>query len=188
MRALVDADRIRALMRALGRAARRPARVYLTGGATAVLHGWRRSTIDVDLKLVPDDDALMRAIPELKEQLSINIELAAPDDFIPVREGWDSRSPFIAQEGPLSFHHFDLVAQALAKIERGHRQDVEDVQTMLARGLVTAGALREAFAAIEPRLYRYPAVDAAAFRQAVEAAVEGIGREGGPGTKGDGRQ
>jgi hypothetical protein len=181
MRALVDAERIRALMRALGRAARQPSRVYLTGGATAVLQGWRRSTIDVDLKLVPDDDALLRAIPELKERLSINIELAAPDDFIPVREGWDARSSFIAQEGPLSFYHFDLVAQALAKIERGHRQDMEDVQTMLDRGLVTPSALREAFDAIEPKLYRYPAVDAAGFRRAVDAAVEGIGRAGGTG-------
>lgn len=168
MRTLVDADRIRQLMLALGRAARAPARIYFTGGATAVLHGWRLSTIDVDLKLVPDDDALMRAIPELKERLSMNIELAAPDDFIPVREGWDARSPFVAQEGPLSFHHFDLVAQALAKIERRHRQDVDDVQTMLARGLVTPLAVREAFDEIEPRLYRYPAVDPLAFRRAVE--------------------
>lgn len=87
MRALVDADRIRQLMQALGRAARRPARVYFTGGATAVLEGWRLSTIDVDVKLVPDEDALMRAIPELKERLSMNIELASPDDFIPVAEG-----------------------------------------------------------------------------------------------------
>ncbi|MEW6320290.1 MAG: hypothetical protein AB1635_04285 [Acidobacteriota bacterium] len=69
MRALVDATRVRELMRALGRAAQRPARVYLTGGATAVLHGWRSSTIDVDLKFVPDDDALLRAIPDLKRPM-----------------------------------------------------------------------------------------------------------------------
>ncbi len=75
----------------------------------------------------------------------MNIELASPDDFIPVPEGWDARSPFIAQEGPLSFHHFDLVAQALAKVERGHQQDVIDVHAMLARGLVTGLALRAAF-------------------------------------------
>lgn len=173
MRALVDADRIRELMRALGRAARRPARVYLTGGATAVLQGWRPSTIDVDLKFVPDDDAVLRAIPGLKERLSMNIELAAPDDFIPVREGWDARSPFVAQEGPLTFCHFDLVAQALAKIERGHAQDVEDVRTMLERGLVTAAALRSAFDEIAPRLYQYPAIDPEVFRRAVEATTGG---------------
>lgn len=172
MRALVDAGRIRELMTSLGRAARRPARVYFTGGATAVLHGWRRSTIDVDLKLVPDDDSLMRAIPELKQRLSMNIELA-PDDFIPVRDGWDSRSPFIAVEGQLSFHHFDLVAQALAKIERGHAQDVDDVRAMLDRGLVTPAAIREAFDDVASRLYRFPAIDPAAFRHSVEAATGG---------------
>lgn len=173
MRALVDGDRLRELMRALGRAARTPAHIYFTGGATAVLHGWRASTIDVDLKMVPDDDALLRAIPDLKERLSINIELAAPDDFIPVPDGWDARSPFVAQEGPLTFHHFDLVAQALAKIERGHAQDVQDVRAMLDRGLVTPAALRTAFDAIAPRLYRYPAVDPESFRQAVMAMTDG---------------
>lgn len=169
MRALVDADRLRELMRLLGREARHPGRVYFTGGATAVLSGWRSSTIDVDLKLVPDDDRVMRAIPELKERLSINVELASPDDFIPVRAGWEDRSPFIAGEGLLSFHHFDMVAQCLAKIERGHVQDREDVRAMLDRGLVTREAISGTFEAIAPDLYRYPAVDAAAFRRAVAA-------------------
>ena len=123
------------------------------------------------LKLVPDDDAILRAIPALKERLSMNIELAAPDDFIPVRSGWEGRSAFVAQEGRLAFYHFDLVAQALAKIERGHRQDTEDVQQMLARGLVTTADLQATFAAIEGSLYRYPALDPPAFRRAVEAVT-----------------
>jgi hypothetical protein len=38
-------------MEGLGRHARGPGRVYLTGGATALLEGWRASTVDVDLKL-----------------------------------------------------------------------------------------------------------------------------------------
>ena len=105
-----------------GREADRPAHVYLTGGATAVLYGWRESTIDVDMKMVPDLDRVFRIIPEIKERLQINIELASPDDFIPVREGWEDRSPFIAQEGHLVFRHFDLYAQALSKIERGMRK------------------------------------------------------------------
>ena len=160
-------------MQALGRVARRPARVYLTGGATAVLNGWRLSTIDVDLKFVPDDDALLRAIPDLKERLSMNIELASPDDFIPVVDGWPDRSPFVVQEGLLAFYHFELVAQALAKIERGHAQDVQDVRIMLDRGLVSAAALRTAFDQMAPSLHRYPAVDPTAFRRAVEATTGG---------------
>lgn len=172
MRALVDAERLRQFMRALGGEARRPARVYFTGGATAVLSGWRDATIDIDVKFVPDDDALLRAIPVLKERLHINVELAAPIDFIPVRSGWEARSPFIAQEGRLSYYHFDLVAQALAKIERGHAHDREDVQAMLQRGLITTDQIREAFAEIASELYRYPAIDPETFRRAVEATLE----------------
>ena len=171
MRALADADRIRRFMRAVGESTKTDARVYFTGGATAVLEGWRPSTIDVDIRVVPDQDAILRAIPRLKESLQVNVELASPDHFIPVKPGWEDRSPFVAREGRVSFHHFDLYAQALAKIERGHTQDVADVREMLDRGLVEASALRDYFAAIEPHLYRYPAVDPEAFRQAVESVV-----------------
>lgn len=175
MRGLADAGRIDRTMKALGREADRAARVYLTGGATAVLYGWRESTIDLDIKIVPDIDRVFRAIPEIKERLQINIELAAPDDFIPVREDWEDRSPFIVREGRLDFHHFDLYAQALSKIERGHAQDQEDVRELLARGLVERQALGAYFLAIEPRLYRYPALDPATFRRAVEAVTDGEG-------------
>lgn len=46
MRKLADATRIEQFMRALGKAAHAEGRVYLTGGATAVLYGWREMTID----------------------------------------------------------------------------------------------------------------------------------------------
>ena len=97
---------------------------------------------------------------------------SAPDDFIPVREGWEDRSPLIAREGRVSFHHFDLYAQALAKIEPGHEQDTLDVRKLLTRGIVDRAQLRADFDAIEPRLYRYPAIDPAAFRRAVTDAVQ----------------
>ncbi len=168
MRALADTTAIVRFMKALGGEATAPARAYFTGGVTAVLHGWRSSTIDIDLKLVPDRDELYRAIPRLKEQLAINVELAAPDDFIPVREDWPDRSPFIERDGLVSFHHFDLYAQALSKIERGHDRDVADVAEMIARGLIERSPLLEYYDAIEPRIYRYPAIDQASFRAAVE--------------------
>jgi hypothetical protein len=171
MRQLADEARIRAFMRALGRVADRPGEVFFAGGATAVLFGWRATTIDIDLKLIPDQDSVLRAIPALKESMDLNVELAAPDDFIPVPEFWRERSPFVTQEGQLTFRHFDLSAQALAKIERGHTRDLEDLREMLARGLVDRQRLLEDFAAIEPRLYRYPAIDPRAFRRALAAAL-----------------
>jgi hypothetical protein len=171
MRAPVDADRLGALMQELGAAARRAGSVYLTGGATAVLEGWRASTIDVDLKMVPEQDELFRAIPRLKDDLSINVELASPADFIPELPGWDERSRLIRTEGRLTFYHYDFYAQALAKIERGHATDQEDVDQMFQRGLVEPRRLLRYFVAIEPDLVRYPAVDPPSLRRAVEETV-----------------
>ena len=171
MRELTDAARLRAFMRALGAEADQEARVYFTGGATAVLLGWRPTTIDADIAIVPDSDRLLRALPRLKESLRMNVELASPAHFIPELPGWEERSPFIAREGKVSFHHYDLYSQALSKIERGHAQDRQDVAVMLQRGLVEPARVRELFAAIEPKLYRYPALDPASFRRAVEEAL-----------------
>jgi hypothetical protein len=38
--------------------------------------------------------------------------------------------------------HYDFYPQALVKIERGHRQDVAEVEQLLRSGLVDAEALR----------------------------------------------
>jgi hypothetical protein len=171
MRPPVDEPGIRELARRLGRVAREPVRIYLTGGATAVLEGWRSSTVDVDLRLDPEADELLRELPALKEHLGLSIELASPPDFIPELPGWRERSPLLFSEGNVDVHHFDLYSQALAKIERDFEQDREDVHTMIGRGLVKRERLRELYEAIEPELYRYPAIEPEAFRAGVEAAL-----------------
>jgi hypothetical protein len=167
MREAVTAPRLREFMRVLAAEAREPGRVYLTGGASAVLHGWREGTVDVDLKIVPENDRILRAIPDLKEKLHINVELASPADFVPPLPGWEGRSPFIAQEGPLAFHHFDFYTQALAKLERSHRKDLDDVESMIRQQLVDPKRLAELFKDVEASLYRYTAVDPEALRSAV---------------------
>jgi hypothetical protein len=173
MRRLSDVERIRQLMRSLGRSAKGTATVYLTGGATAVLNGWRPTTIDVDLKMVPDRDEVLQSIAVLKNELEINVELAAPDQFLPPLPGWQDRSEFIAREGLLEFRHYDYYAQALSKLERGHRQDVEDVQKMLAEQKIDPGKLRHLYGEIEPFLYRYPSVDPAGLTRTVDEFVRG---------------
>ena len=77
----------------------------------------------------------------------------------------------IGAEGQLHFYHYDPYAQAISKIERGHAQDVEDVATMFARGLIDSDELLRLFALVEPDLYRYPAIDPATLRRKVEAAA-----------------
>jgi hypothetical protein len=173
MRAEADRERIRRLMEAFARAASGQVRVYLVGGTTAVLLGWRTTTIDVDFVMRPEDDGILRAVPEIKESLEVNLEMASPLDFVPVPAGWEERSPFVAKVLTVGFYHFDLYAQALAKVERGHRYDIADVREMLARGLIERAHALDYFARMEPDLYRFPAIDPPSFRRAVEEAFGG---------------
>ncbi|MGH3104099.1 MAG: DUF6036 family nucleotidyltransferase [Gaiellaceae bacterium] len=168
MRELADAARIRRFLRALGGAADTHAAAFLTGGATAVLVGWRATTIDVDIALVPESDRLLQALPRIKEELQVNVELVSPADFIPVPPGWQERGLFVSQEGKLSVYHFDPYAQALAKLERAHARDLLDVQALVEAGLVLPARALSYFAEIEPELFRYPAVDPRSFRRRVE--------------------
>ncbi|MDQ5871039.1 MAG: hypothetical protein M3547_02400 [Acidobacteriota bacterium] len=160
-------------MAALSEETGRDTRLYFTGGASAVLFGWRATTIDVDMKIEPESDRILRAIPALKESLELNVELASPADFIPEVPGWAERSRFIGKQGRLSFFHYDFYSQALAKIERGHAQDRDDVQEMLRRGLVEPARALKYFEEIEPELYRYPAIDPPSFRRAVQETMQG---------------
>ncbi len=120
---------------------------------------------------MPEHDALYRALPRLKEELQLNVEIASPAHFIPELPQWQERSLFIERVGKVSYYHYDPYAQALAKIQRGHAKDLTDVAQLLARGLVDPQRLRELFEAIEPRLHRFPAVDPASFRKRLDAAL-----------------
>lgn len=168
MRELADAARIRRFMEAVGAAASREGICYLVGGSTAVLLGWRLTTIAVDIELDPEQDDLLRALPAIKDELRINVELASPRQFIPLPAGWQERSPSVGREERLTFKHFDLYSQALAKLERGHAQDLEDARVMVERAIVEPEPLMAAFEEIEPQLYRFPAIEAGDFRQRVE--------------------
>ena len=166
MRPPVDAEGTLRFLRELGRQLRAPTRVYLVGGASAVLEGWRPSTVDVDVRLEPDDEAL-RAIVQLKERLGVNVELASPADFLPELPDWRDRSPFLFREGRLEVFHYDFYSQALAKLARGLLTDLGDVEAMIAARRVDPARLGELLEAIEPELYRFPALEPALLRQAV---------------------
>ena len=64
-------------------------------------------------------------------------------------------------------------AQALSKVEHGFAQDLEDVASMVSSGLIAPERAQALFAEIEPELFRYPAIDAAALRAKVARAFGG---------------
>jgi hypothetical protein len=158
-------------MEQLGRRATSPGIVYITGGSTALLLGIRDQTIDIDIKLDPEPDGVFEAISELKISLGVYVELASPDQFIPELLGWRERSPFITRVQSVDFRHYDFYAQAIAKIERGYRQDVADARALVRLGLVDVAELVLLAEAVRPQLRRYPAIDQDAFYRKIEAFV-----------------
>lgn len=67
VREVATRERIEAFFTALARETSRDTDVFLVGGTTAVMIGWRPSTMDIDFVMRPESDALLRAIPRLNE-------------------------------------------------------------------------------------------------------------------------
>ncbi len=172
MRKPANPAKVRRLMRELGRSARGPGCIYLLGGASALVEGWRSTTVDVDLKLDPEPAGIFEAIGRLKNELDVNIELVSLDQFLPLLPDWKSRSVFIERHASVEFYHYDFRAQGLTKLARGYQRDLADVRSMLERGMVTRAELLAALEAIQPDLIRYPALDAEAFERRVREFLD----------------
>lgn len=177
MREQVTSERLQEFMKVLGDRVTQPIRIFLVGGSTAVMLGWRDTTIDIDLKVIPESDESLQLFAKLKERLDVNIELASPDDFIPELPGWEARSTFIAQLAKVTFLHYDFYAQALAKLERGHDSDLSDVRQLFRAELINPQKLMDLFSQIEDQLFRYPAINPSSFRRAVEVAISEVGQQ-----------
>lgn len=172
MRRNVTKRKLGVFMEELAARAQTSGNVYFTGGATALLLDLREQTIDVDIKFEPEPRGVFEALAELKNSLDINVELASPVDFIPVAPDWKQRSSFITQKGTLGFYHFDLGAQVLSKIERGHAQDLEDAKRFMEHSLHSREAIWSYFLLIKTALTRYPAIDPASFEYKVKSFLE----------------
>ena len=168
MRRFVNLAKLKEFMSVLGRRASTPGTIYITGGSSALLLGIRDQTIDIDIKLDPEPEGVFEAISDLKISLQLNVELAAPDQFIPPLPGWEGRSQYIDTCGKIVFKHYDFYSQALAKIERGSALDLGDATALIARGLVEPLQMKRLFSEIRPQLIRYPALDFEEFNNKVE--------------------
>ena len=160
---------LQALMRELARSARpkRSYRVYLVGGGTAVLEGWRESSIDVDLYARQDD--IFRDVQAIKERLRLNIELVRPEDFVPPLEGSETRHVFIETVGRVSFYHYDPYAQLLSKIVRGFARDLTDARAFVTTGMVDPDRFKKLVEDVLESAYsKYPRLSPQAVRAAVE--------------------
>lgn len=179
MRPPVDGARLEALLSRLAQRVRVPVRLYLQGGSISVLQGRRDATahVDYDAEVAEADFGQWeRALREVAAELQINAEPAGPGDFIPLPDGWQARCRFVAQRGTVAVYTFDPYSTALAKLARGNRTDIADVQGLLSSGEVDRERLRAMARSIAPRwnarIARQSADD---FLIKMEAFLEGWG-------------
>jgi hypothetical protein len=154
----VDQHRIKFFLETLGDRFRHAGRIYLVGGTTMVWEGLRAQTIDIDIayEVSAEDSAeFTRIIQRLKDELKVNVEEAAPGDFIPLPGGYRERSKFVGRFGLLDVFHFDLYSLALSKIARAHDEDLSDVLTLLSKHEIDLPQLETFFAEILPRFETY---------------------------------
>jgi hypothetical protein len=143
-------------------------RVYLVGGATAVLSGWRAATIDADL--YAEREEVFRDIQGIKDRLRLNVEFVRPEDFVPPLRGTPDRHMFIERVDRVDFYHYDPYAQTLSKVVRGFRKDLLDAHQFVASGMVQPVVLRKLVRQIPASVYaRYPALSLASVQEAIDA-------------------
>ena len=175
MRRELTGEALQELMTELARTAPRSEsfRVYLVGGGTAVLAGWRASTLDADL--YADRDEVFQDIQGIKERLNLNVEFARPEDFVPPLSGSDERHRFIARVEGIEFFHYDPYAQLLSKVVRGFRKDLLDAERFVRSGWVDAARLRHLVEAIPETAYaRYPSLSRESVLEAVRSFLGGL--------------
>ena len=178
MRSPVDKNKLFSFFQEIGRRSQGPGRVYIVGGSTALLLGIRDQTVDIDIKLDPEPKGVFESIAILKESLSISIELASPDQFVPALPDWKSRSEFITKCDQVEFFHYDFYGQAFAKIVRGHTVDLSDVRALILLGKVNISTLRELVQRAISEISRYPALNAPDVLASLNKFIESVEANG----------
>lgn len=152
-----DVVKMRQLMDAMGRQVKNAVSVLFCGGATAVLLGFRESTVDVNLTFEPEHEEMFKLIKAFRDDLNINIELTSPAHFIPELEGSEARHVFIEDNGAVSFYHYDLYMQVLSNIERAWPVDLSDARSLAK--YVDLNLLTDLFLSASSAFERFPAID-----------------------------
>ena len=153
LRPPVSRGRIEVFLQRLAQDYRQPARLYLVGGTSLVFEQLRPQTLDVDIVIEVSADRhgeLIRVLRQIRDALSINVEEVSPAEFIPLPAGAENRHEFIGRFGQVDVFHFDWYSTALSKIERGRKQDLVDVVTLLQNKRLEWDELQAMFREILP--------------------------------------
>lgn len=165
----IGTHELKVFLQRLGQCFRYPATLYLVGGASLLLAAGKTSTFDIDLRFTTADQyhgEFIRCLRTVSRDLGAPVELASPEQFIPLPVGFEDRHRYIGRFGALDVFHFDFYSMALAKIHRGNEKDFDDVMQMVQASLVEIAALEAYLAEILPEYEFYqPNADPALFQR-----------------------
>jgi hypothetical protein len=169
---LIDAHELEIFLQRLGQCFRHPATLYLVGGSSLLLAAGKTSTFDIDLRFTTDSryhTEFIRCLRTVSRDLGAPVELASPEQFIPLPTGFEDRRQYIGRYGSLDVFHFDFYSMALAKIHRGNEKDFDDVVRMIETGLVDLSVLAAYLEEILPVYEFYqPSADPQLFQRKFE--------------------
>ncbi len=152
-----------------------PVTIYLLGGSALCLLGSPRETLDVDYSIENAAPAIEEMLARLARELKLDLEQVPLVEFIPLPDGAGSRHRFVGRFGNLEVYIFDPYSIALSKIARGFDSDLEDVEFLIDRKLITWEALTEHYQSIFPRA-KNADIDPREFQQYFETLRRKINR------------
>jgi Nucleotidyltransferase of unknown function (DUF6036) len=151
----IDSQRASEFLSQLGACYRHPGSLYLVGGSSLILLDAKRSTLDIDLKIevAPEHHAeFIQCLRQVSREMQASVELASPDEFLPLPDGYQDRRRYIGRFGSLEVFHFDFYSSALSKISRGNQKDYDDVYQMWQQKLIQIETLEQYFNEILPKV------------------------------------
>ena len=146
----VTSNALETFLRQLGERIQQPVTIYLLGGSALLLLGSPRETLDVDYSLEPVAPEVEKTLNSLAKELKMDLEAVPLAEFVPLPPAAGKRRRFIGRYGQLEVYIFDLYSIALSKIARGFESDLEDVQFLLAQGLIVWRELEAFFQVVLP--------------------------------------
>lgn len=140
--ATISAEHIHQFLAELAARYTRPATLLLLGGGALCLLGSERPTADIDY--VGDDlrqNELQQIIDQLAKELQLIIDPVPISQFVPIPADADRRRIPVGRFGEIAVYVLDPYVIALSKLDRGFESDLEDVQFLLRRNLISLDQL-----------------------------------------------
>ena len=179
---LIDARTLETFLQRLGQCFHYAGTLYLVGGSSLLLTAGKTSTFDIDIQFSTADQyhsEFIRCLRTVCREMGVPVELASPEQFIPLPAGYQDRRRFVGRYGSLDVFHFDFYSIALAKVHRGNEKDFDDVVRMVKTELISLSTLEAYLEQILPDYEFYqPTADPEMFRRKFALLKDKLGAAG----------